>query len=151
MTKPARLQAILEIVETHQVASQEDLRRLLGARGHQVTQATLSRDLRELGVVRTHGEGGLRYALPGTLVDEAKPSLDALLPQLFARLDWTRELLVLQTLPGGAQPIAEGIDAQGWPEVVGTLGGENTILIICRTEEARADVASRLRRLAQAV
>ena len=80
--------------------------------------------------------------------EEAKPSLDGLLPQLFDSVDGVSELLVLRTLPGGAQPIAEAIDAEGWPEIIGTIGGENTVLIICRSSQARARLSDRLRALA---
>jgi transcriptional regulator of arginine metabolism len=114
-----------------------------------VTQATLSRDLRELGVVRAPTDNGARYVLPGMLTaDEVKPSLEALLPQLFEAIDGVNELLVLRTLAGGAQPIAEAIDAQGWPEIIGTIGGENTILIVCRSSEARLELMGRLRAMA---
>jgi transcriptional regulator of arginine metabolism len=71
-----------------------------------------------------------------------------LLPELFDDVDGVSELLVLHTLPGGAQPIAEAIDAQGWTEVIGTIGGENTILIICRSQAGRLAVAERLRGMA---
>src|SRR3954466_8662831 len=129
--KHQRQQAILQLIGSHQVASQEDLKALLATRGLVVTQATLSRDLRDLGVVRAPGEDGSRYMLPEMVSDEAKPYLEGLLPQLFSRIDGVGELLVLHTLPSGAQPVAEALDAQGWPEVIGTLAGENTVLIIC--------------------
>jgi transcriptional regulator of arginine metabolism len=136
-------------VATHAVASQEELRRLLEQRGWQVTQATLSRDLRELGLVRAQTDDGARYVRPESLGgDDDKPSLEALLPQLFDAVDGVSELLVLHTLPGGAQPIAEAIDAQGWAEIIGTIGGENTILIVCRSSQARLELAHRLRTLA---
>jgi transcriptional regulator of arginine metabolism len=80
--------------------------------------------------------------------DEGKPSLEALLPQLFDAVDGVSELLVLHTLPGGAQPIAEAIDAQDWPEIIGTIGGENTILIVCRSSQARIELAQRLQAMA---
>ena len=149
--KPERHEAILRLVESHAIASQEDLRRLLEARGWQVTQATLSRDLRELGLVRAQTEDGARYVRPETLGGEDDtPSLEALLPQLFDSVDGVSELLVLHTLPSGAQPIAEAIDAQGWPEIIGTIAGENTILIVCRSSEARRELAQRLRTMAGA-
>ncbi|HKO14765.1 MAG TPA: arginine repressor [Gemmatimonadaceae bacterium] len=149
MRKQDRQQAVLQLIASHAIASQEELRRLLAGHGLQVTQATLSRDLRELGVVRAATGEGARYVLPAMLApEEAKPSLDGLLPQLFADLDGVSEMLVLHTLPGGAQPIAEGIDAQDWPEVLGTIAGENTILIVCRSPEARATLGNRLRALA---
>ena len=149
MKKSERLEAILQLVGSHAIASQEELRRLLESRGWKVTQATLSRDLRELGLVRAPTETGVRYMRPEALGgEEGKPSLEALLPQLFDAVDGVSELLVLHTLPGGAQPIAEAIDAQGWPDVIGTIGGENTILIICRSSEARIELTQRLRTLA---
>src|SRR6185312_2493438 len=135
--KRTRQSTILQLIGSHQIANQEELKRLLGARGWTVTQATLSRDLRDLGVVRAPGDGGARYLLPEMIADEAKPLLEGLLPQLFSRIDGVGELLVLHTLPSGAQPIAEAVDALGWPEIIGTLGGENTVLIICRSADAR--------------
>ena len=147
--KRERQNTILELVGAHTIASQEELRRRLETLGWQVTQATLSRDLRELGVVRVPTDQGLRYVLPERLGEEAKISLEGLLPELFSRVDGVSELLVLHTLPSGAQPIAEAIDAQGWPEILGTIAGENTILIVCRSAEARQTLADRLLRLAQ--
>src|SRR5215813_11868287 len=125
--KNDRQAAVLRLVGSNRVASQEELRQLLAGEGWNVTQATLSRDLRDLGVVRAPGDDRARYLLPEMVSDEAKPSLDGLLPQLFSRIDGVGELIVLHTLPSGAQPIAEAIDAAGWREVLGTVGGENTI------------------------
>ncbi len=145
--KEARQNAIVQLVSGHHVASQEELKQLLAARGLIVTQATLSRDLRDLGVVRAPGEDGSRYMLPEMVSDESKPALGMLLPQLFSRVDGVGELVVLHTLPSGAQPIAEAIDSQGWPEIIGTLAGENTVLIVCRSAEARQTLIDRLVRL----
>jgi transcriptional regulator of arginine metabolism len=147
-SKRDRQQAIVRLIGSSQISSQEDLKRLLAAEGLIVTQATLSRDLRDLGVVRAPGDNGARYLLPEMVSDEAKPSLEMLLPQLFSRIDGVSELIVLHTLPSGAQPIAEAVDAQGWPEVMGTLAGENTILIVCRSAEARLALTERLLELA---
>jgi transcriptional regulator of arginine metabolism len=148
-TKPARQKAILQLIGAHEVASQEDLRQLLDSSGHCVTQATLSRDLRELGIVRAPTPTGPRYVQPEALAEDDSPSLEVLLPQLFESVDGVRELLVLRTVSSGAQPIAEAIDAEEWEEVLGTVAGENTILIICRSEEARLRLADRLRKLAE--
>jgi len=147
--KSARQQAILEVIERQSVASQEDLKRFLAAAGFAVTQATLSRDLRDLGIVRAPTPTGPRYVQPDGLSDGDKPSLEALLPQLFASIDGVRELLVLRTMSSGAQPIAEAVDAMGWEEVLGTIAGENTILIVCRSEADRLALAERLRKLAE--
>jgi transcriptional regulator of arginine metabolism len=148
-TKPERQRAILRLIEAHSVASQEELRQLLERAGHAVTQATLSRDLRELGIVRAPTAKGPRYVQPDALVDDDKPTLEALLPQLFSSVDGVRELLVLRTVASGAQPIAEAVDAEEGPEVLGTVAGENTILIICRSEAERIALGERLRKLAE--
>ena len=84
------------------------------------------------------------------LADGAKPALDELLPQWFSRIDGVGELIVLHTLPSGAPPISEAIDSLGWPEVLGTIAGENTVLIVCRSAAARAAVTQRLTELATA-
>lgn len=150
MSKKAdRHKAILELVGANVIASQRDLEMLLRQAGWDVTQATLSRDLRELGVVRAHGDDGARYMPGEQLGGEDKPQLASLLPELFSNIDGVGELLVLRTLASGAQPISEAIDDQGWPEILGTIGGENTILIICRSAAARDKVAARLREIAE--
>lgn len=146
--KQDRQEAILELIASVPIASQEELRQRMSAQGWQVTQATLSRDLRDLGVVRAPTDDGSRYVLPERLAIDDKPKLDNILPQLFDSVDGVGELLVVKTLASGAQPVSEAIDSQGWPEVIGTLAGENTILIICRSVEARAALADRIRRLA---
>jgi transcriptional regulator of arginine metabolism len=146
--KTERHAAVLELIGAHHVGSQEELRALLGRRGIDATQATLSRDLRELGIVRVPGDDGARYALPETVAGEAIPSVGALLPRFFSSIDGVGELVVLKTLASGAQPVSEAIDAAGWREVVGTVAGENTILIICRSAQARQEVTLRLTELA---
>ncbi|MEK7401666.1 MAG: arginine repressor [Gemmatimonadota bacterium] len=147
--KSDRQAAILELIGRHDVRSHENLRHLLARRGIDATQATLSRDLRDLGVVRVPGENGARYALPEMVAGEAIPSLESLLPQLFSRIDGVGELVVLHTLASGAQPISEAVDAASWREVLGTVAGENTILIICRSATARQTVTRRLAELAR--
>jgi transcriptional regulator of arginine metabolism len=147
--KAARHATILEITGADAIGSQEELRHRLARRGIVVNQATLSRDLRELGLVRVPSDTGARYVRRDTLSDEAKPSLDALLPQLFSSVSGVGELVVLHTVASGAQPISEAIDAEAWPEILGTVAGENTILIVCRSGAARQTVATRLATLAR--
>src|SRR3712207_6146716 len=103
--KQTRQQLILELVRSRPIATQEDLRIALLERGCEVTQATLSRDLRELGLVRAATEDGPRYVLPESLGEDPVPRLELLLPQLFAGIDGVSELAVLHTLASGAQPI----------------------------------------------
>ncbi|HYD52036.1 MAG TPA: hypothetical protein VEA99_05395 [Gemmatimonadaceae bacterium] len=147
-SKRERQQVILEVIGQQPIGTQEALRQALATHRLEVTQATLSRDLRELGLVRVPGDDGPRYVLPERLAADDAPSLEFLLPELFASVDGVGELVVLRTLASGAQPIAEAIDGEEWPEVLGTIGGENTVLIICRGGEARLAVMERLRRLA---
>ena len=147
--KQVRQAAILELVGAHEVGSQEDLRQLLVGQGMDVTQATLSRDIRDLGLARVSAEEGVRYVVPESLSDtDDGPLLGKLLPQLFSRIDGVGELIVLRTLRSGAQPIAEAIDQEEFEEVLGTIAGDDTILIVTRSAEARAALTRRLLDLA---
>lgn len=152
--KRDRQNAILELVRAERVGSQEELRRLLRQRGWDVTQATLSRDLHELRLSRVPSPEGVRYGAPGAMgsaaSDEGQAALDDLLPRLFVNADGVGELLILRTVIGGAQPIAVALDAEAWPEILGTIAGDDTILIICRSSAARERSTRRLRSLAQA-
>jgi transcriptional regulator of arginine metabolism len=146
--KRERQEAIRQIVGSRAVGSQEELRKLLRQRGWDVTQSTLSRDLREMRLARVPSPDGVRYALTDTGESEHRMMLDVLLPQLFNGVDGVGELLVLHTLRGGAQTIAEAIDEEDWPDVVGTIAGDDTILIICRSAAARERLTRRLKTLA---
>jgi transcriptional regulator of arginine metabolism len=147
--KRARQAVILDLVAHHVVASQEELRQLLIGRQLDVTQATLSRDVRDLGLARVGSEDGARYVLPEQLGgNDDKPLLINLLPQLFARIDGVGELIVLHTVASGAQPIAEAIDQEEFDEVMGTIAGDDTILIVTRSPAARAALTARLLTLA---
>ena len=148
--KHARQAAILDLVGHHVVGSQEELRQLLLGREMDVTQATLSRDLRDLGLARMSTEDGGRYVLPDQFGEESKPLLANLLPQLFAKIDGVGELIVLHTVRSGAQPIAEAIDEEEFAEVIGTIAGDDTILIVTRSAAARAALTARLLELAGA-
>jgi transcriptional regulator of arginine metabolism len=145
--KSERQAAILELIGTRRIASQRELQKLLLQRGWDVTQATLSRDLHELRVARVPTPEGVHYQAP-VGGDGSRAVLDALLPQLFLKIDGVAESIVLRTLPGGAQAIAEALDVEEWAEVVGTIAGDNTILILCRSSQARERVTRRLKSLA---
>ena len=150
MNKRERQAAIRELIEAHPVGSQEELRRLLRGRGWDVTQSTLSRDLREMRLARIPSpDGSARYAVPEG-EEVGQPRLEALLPHLFTHVDGVGELVVLHTHRGGAQPVAEALDNEEWPEVLGTLAGDDTILIICRSAAAREKVMRRVKGLARA-
>ena len=146
--KRERHDTILEIIGSRVVSSQEDLRRLLLQRGWDVTQATLSRDLRELRLARVPTAEGARYAITDGSIEESRAALETLLPQLFLRVDGASEMLVLRTVPGGAQPVAAALDGESWSDILGTVGGDDTILIICRSVAARDRVMRRIKSLA---
>ena len=143
MPKRDRQEAILDIIRTHRVPNQMELRELLAEVGFEVTQATLSRDLRDLRLVKVPGaEGGGHYTLPDEW--EHTPPLEALLPTLFVSAEGTGNLLVVRTMTGGAQAVALGIDWEEWPEVLGTIAGDDTILLVLRDSDRMMDVRSRI-------
>src|SRR5260370_40237508 len=131
--KQQRHTAIRELLVKTAVTNQDDLRRKLAARGFHVTQATLSRDIHEVRL----SKGPDRYSLPGrTDTDEdALPGIREVLQSFGLEARQALNLLVLITTTGGAQPIAAGIDYEDWPEVIGTIAGDDTVLIICPDEE----------------
>ena len=142
--KAQRHAAILKLIQKQVVQSQEQLRELLAASGIDVTQATLSRDIRELRLVKVpNPDGGSAYAVPAQ-TETLRPPLHQLLPTLLLSLDGVGNLLVAKTPSGAASALTEALDAQGWPEVVGTIAGDNTILIIAKSERARRAVEARL-------
>ena len=148
--KQDRQHAIREIVASRPVASQEELRQLLAERGWDVTQSTLSRDMRDLRLARVPTAAGTRYTAADSGTPEmGRATLASIFPQFFSRLDSVREFVVVRTKIAGAQPIAEAIDAEDNPDILGTIAGENTILIICRSEAARDRVGKRLLGLAR--
>jgi transcriptional regulator of arginine metabolism len=127
MTKQARLYAIREIIATKEIGSQDLLRRELKKRGCDVTQATLSRDMKELGVSRIAGATGGHYSL------QANGEVQALRPLVNAEIlsiDANECMIVVHTLPGCANTVGEFIDVQKHPDVIGTVAGDNTLLVI---------------------
>lgn len=142
MTKNARQFAIREIVGTTPIARQDDLRRLLIRRGFRVTQATLSRDMRELGIARMAHGNGARYVLP--------PSGEAQLlrPIVGAEvqgIDANESLIVIHTVAGAAHTVGEYIDVRNHPDILGTVAGDNTLLVIPRSRRLTARVRTYLK------
>lgn len=147
-SKADRQNAILELISTREIGSQEDLRQLLLKRGWDVTQSTLSRDLRDMRVARVPTGQGARYVISDAGSDDAsRAPLASILPQLFLRLDGVGYLIVLKTVIGAAQTVASAIDTEADPDILGTIAGDDTILMICRSEAARDRVAKRLNTL----
>ena len=144
--KNQRHQVIREIVSTKAVASQEELRRQLAKRGWDVTQSTLSRDLRELRLARIpDAQGNSRYAFSDAGDDDELAQLERMLPQLLTHAEGVQVLVVARTIKSGAQPVAKALDQLEWPDVAGTIAGDDTVLIICRSTEGRERVLKKLR------
>ncbi|NIN70699.1 MAG: arginine repressor [Gemmatimonadetes bacterium] len=147
-SKMKRHEAILELIRTRRVHSQDELRLLLRERGLEVTQATLSRDLRELRVAKLpRAEGESYYATPES--EAGSPALERLLPHLLVSAEGVDNLIVVKTLAGGAQAVAEALDMEEWPELLGTVAGDDTILIVLRQADARETLIERIEDIAQ--
>ena len=150
MTKTRRQTVILELVDKEVITSQDTLHRRLRARGISATQATISRDLKELGLVKRAGDGA--YGRSGT--DLASP--EAMLAQLqrvasrsLSRTARVDQLIVLRTPPGEAQHLALAIDRAAFPDVVGTIAGDDTVLVIAAGPRQAAAFLERLESLAR--
>jgi len=147
MSKQERHQVIRQLVAAESIASQDDLRRRLARRGCDVTQATLSRDIHELRLYK--GPGG--YAAPNgnghVEEEEEQPSIDEVLSSFGVEVKQAQNQLVLRTTSGGAQPVALAIDHEEWTDVVGTLAGDDTVLIICPDHRRASSMREKLVRM----
>jgi len=148
--KHQRLNAIREVLSISPVSNQDELRRMLRRRGFRVTQATLSRDIHELRLSK--GPGG--YSLPngnGTKgaaaeeEDDSPPSVAEMIDSFGLRVRQAMNQVVVGTVMGGAQPVAAALDYEGWTEVVGTIAGDDTVLVICPDPRRAAEVEARMR------
>jgi transcriptional regulator of arginine metabolism len=145
-----RHNAIRDLLATTLVTNQDELRRRLHRRGIEVTQATLSRDIHELRLFK--GPGG--YSLPNrnggngadtAVEDNSPPSVAAMIESFGLRVRQAMNQVVVGTVMGGAQPFAAALDYEGWPEVVGTVAGDDTVLVICPDPRRAGEVEARLR------
>jgi transcriptional regulator of arginine metabolism len=160
-TKTARQERIVELLTTREVSSQAQLADLLGECGIDVTQATLSRDLVELRAEKVRGSsGGLVYQVPADGGDPGSQRrvgsteligarLRRLIEELLASADVAQNIIVLRTPPGAAQFLASAIDRSVLPDVVGSIGGDDTVLLVARDNEAATTLAARLLALAE--
>jgi transcriptional regulator of arginine metabolism len=148
--KHLRHNAIRELVATSSVTNQDELRRKLLRRGFEVTQATLSRDIHEMRIFK----GPAGYALPngnghgaGQEEDDGPPSVAEVLESFGMRLKRAMNQVIIGTVMGGAQPVAAALDYEEWPEVVGTIAGDDTVLVICQDVKHATEVENRLRKM----
>jgi transcriptional regulator of arginine metabolism len=143
VNKSLRQRAILELLKHAPVASQEDLQRTLRKRGIKVGQATLSRDIRHLGLSKTpHG-----YSLFQGDASPALPPVSRLVREFALEVRAAQNLLIVKTSIGSAQPVAAALDEENWPEAVGTVAGDDTILIVCTDNKEAGKLAARIREM----
>ena len=142
MNKTLRQRAVLEVLRQGAVTNQEDLQRALRKRGFKVGQATLSRDIHDLNLSKTasgytipQGEGAGWLALP---------PVQRLVREFVLDVRPAQNLLVVKTIIGSAQPVAAALDEQEWEEVVGTIAGDDAILIVCPDKDAVKRIAMRI-------
>jgi transcriptional regulator of arginine metabolism len=142
MNKTLRQRAILDALKHASFASQEDLQRVMRKRGFRVGQATLSRDIRDLNLSKTaHG-----YSVPhgDSAVGIALPPVSRLVREFVLGVRTAQNQLVVKTIVGSAQPVAAALDEADWPEVVGTIAGDDTILIVCPDKEDARKLAGQI-------
>ncbi len=147
--KGQRLLKIREIISEQVIETQEDLAEALKIAGFHVTQATISRDIKEMHLIKTPmANGAYKYSLP-TEPSSYKPEvkLHRLLNDVFVAIDSAENLVVMRTLPGNAHAVAVLFDTLDWPEIVGTVAGDDTILIIVRTKEDAVALEDRVKGL----
>ena len=146
--KSARHNLILEIIETMDIETQEELAEELKRRGVRVTQATVSRDIKELRLLKVLSEnGGYKYATVERAEKGMNDRFARILAESIVNIDSVNNLIVITTLTASASAAGEAIDSMKWGEVLGTIAGDNTLLIIARSDEAVEALMARLNAL----
>ncbi|TCO68436.1 ArgR family transcriptional regulator [Caldanaerobacter subterraneus] len=147
--KLARHAKILEIISEKEIETQEELAAELQKRGIDVTQATVSRDIKELRLIKVLTEDGKRYKYaPMTKVDtNISERLMTLLSESIVNVDYAGNIIVIKTLSGSASAAAEAIDTLNWKNIVGTIAGDNTIFVLVRNQEDIQELVEKFRKL----
>jgi transcriptional regulator of arginine metabolism len=143
--KTQRQAAILRVIRERRIESQDDLKDALASVGIVVTQATLSRDIRELGLAKLADSGGAYYAHPHK--GAVRPELGQVLPTLLVSVDGVGPFLILKTASGSAGAVTEALDQAGWTEIIGTIAGDDTVLVITRNQRLRKAITNRIEAL----
>ncbi len=135
---------IREMISNHDIETQDDLVELLKKANFNVTQATVSRDIKELHLVKVPmNDGRYKYSLPADQRFNPLQKLKRTLTDSFISIDYADHLIIMKTLPGNANAIGALIDKLDWEDLMGTICGDDTILIICRSKEVSSDVSQR--------
>ncbi len=144
MNKGQRHIKIREIIANHEIETQDELVERLREAGYNVTQATVSRDIKELHLVKVPmADGRYKYSLPADQKFNPLQKIKRVLVDSFVSIDYADNLIVMKTMPGNANAVGALIDNLQWPEVMGTICGDDTILIICRSKDNSQEVTQR--------
>lgn len=142
--KSRRQFAIREILQNSRIQTQEELCQALLDRGVQVTQATVSRDMKELGLLKVPDVTGYRYAFPDAqLMSTSQERLNRVLKELVREIDFSGNIVVIKTMPGAAQSVGSLIDSMNESRILGNVAGDDTVFIVVKPED-RAEEISRL-------
>lgn len=139
--KTRRRRVILEIIASKRISTQDELREELIRAGFDTTQATVSRDIKELHLIKVPGEHGYHYALPDTpVVNHSMDRMKRVFQDSVTKIDYSENIIVVKTLPGAAQSVASVLDAWERPEILGSVGGDDTVMVVIKPKEAVADI-----------
>ena len=146
--KTKRQNEIIRLITSGDIETQEELASALRSLGYKVTQATVSRDIRELRLIKVPAKGGgFKYAKPERHEIAVSERLARILADSLVNVDSSGNMIVVKTLSGSANVAAEALDNLGWNEILGTIAGDNTIFIVVRNESDTAEITGRIRRL----
>lgn len=146
--KTRRHAKILELIREHDIETQDELLRHLREAGFDVTQATVSRDIKELRLVKTlSGSGRYKYSTGSDGNTDMSSKFHSLFADSVISVDYAMNMLVIKCMNGMAQAVCASMDAMYWKNFVGTLAGEDTILVVCRTEAAAREAMEELQKL----
>lgn len=146
--KKRRHKLILDLIEQYEIGTQEELLAMLRDRGYDVTQATVSRDVKELRLIKSQGASGFyKYAVESKKSIGYTDMFDALFQSAMTKVDYAGNICVIKCSPGLASAACATIDAMNVSEVVGTIAGDDTIFMLCRTDDEAHGVAEALNRM----
>ena len=146
--KTKRQNEIVRLITSGDIETQEELASALRSLGYKVTQATVSRDIRELRLIKVPAKGGgFKYAKPERHEIAVSERLARILADSLVNVDSSGNMIVVKTLSGSANVAAEALDNLGWSELLGTIAGDNTIFIVLRKESDTAEITAKIRRL----
>ena len=150
--KTKRQEIILDIIGKHEVETQDDLIELLSKEGFAVTQATISRDIRELKLSKVlTGRGTYRYVHGGHKNIDVNVRFNNALVDSIQRVDYAGNIIVLKTYPGLASAVATGIDAIHMVEILGCIAGDDTIMVVVRDEDSTVEIADKLKNMIKTI